>query len=353
MNKADRTSYSVHDLFEWHETGKLTLTPKFQRRKVWSPKARSSLIDSILLDMPIPPIFIRVIQNEKMDKTVREVIDGQQRLSSVFDFLRNEFSLSKYIEYKAAGKTFVKLSKDDQEKIRNYTFICEVFHGISDNEVLKLFSRLNVYSVKLNEQELRHGQYFGVFKQCIYDEALKYLEFWKRTRIFSDQAIARMLEAEFVSELFILAIDGPQDKKKTISKFYSNYDDEFPDGKKIVAQFENVMSIISETCLGLLPQTEYKRLPLFYALFAAIYHRLYGINRVSSPRGKINKISSEEKRKISNTIVETSNIIEQFRDGNQIPKKYNIFVVACLQQTDNIKPRIIRIETIYSLIFGK
>lgn len=351
MVKGERSNYSVDDLFEWYDTGKLTLTPKFQRRKVWNPKARSFLIDSILLDMPIPPIFIRVIQSDKKDKVIREVIDGQQRLSSVFDYMKDEYALSKNIEYNAAGKLFSKLTTDEQNKIRRYTFICEVFQGLTDNEVLKLFSRLNVYSVKLNEQELRHGQFFGVFKQVVYNLGIEYLEFWKRAGIFSDQNIARMFEAEFVSELLILMIDGPQDKKKSITQYYLDFDDNFPNSEKIISQFENLMNIISDSYVELISKTEFRRSPIFYAFFGALYHRLYGLKGINIKKEKTGKLTADEKRSIQETISYTSNIIELAREGNDIPKKYTAFVSACMQQTDNLKPRITRIETIYNSIF--
>src|SRR5437764_10209312 len=102
------------------------------------------------------------------------------------------------------------------KKRRSGHFICEVFQGISDAEILEIFARLNQYSVPLNTQELRNGKYFGFFKQSAYRLAHTYVDFWRKHKLFSERAMARMTEVEFTSELMIAALDGLQDKKKSI-----------------------------------------------------------------------------------------------------------------------------------------
>ncbi len=228
MAKPDRAVYSPTDFTIWRETEGLSLTPKFQRRGVWKPKTRSFFVDTLLRGMSIPPIYIRVTQNEAATRMIREVIDGQQRISAVLDFIDGKYSLSKSLGAPWAGKAFSQLSKPEQTQLRTYGFSSEVFQDISDQEVLELFARLNTYSVKLSKQELRNGKSFGLFKQSAYSLAFEHLEFWRHNRIFTETAIARMLEAELTSELMIAAIDGMQDKKQSIDHYYSKFDDEFP-----------------------------------------------------------------------------------------------------------------------------
>jgi hypothetical protein len=73
MKNFDSRTYSVNDFREWHNRKELELQPKFQRRSVWSDKARSYLIDSIVRGKPIPKIFIRQDIDPKTIRTVREV----------------------------------------------------------------------------------------------------------------------------------------------------------------------------------------------------------------------------------------------------------------------------------------
>ena len=112
-----------------------------------------------------------------------------------------KFALSRSLGQTYAGKRFSQLSDKQQDTIREYSFMCEVFHGLSDSDVLGIFARLNTYSVNLNKQELRNGKYFGYFKQLAYGLAREHIEFWRRHSIFAERAIARMAEVELTSEL--------------------------------------------------------------------------------------------------------------------------------------------------------
>lgn len=207
MKKPERSSYTVLDFQEWDETGSLIISPKFQRRGVWNRSARSFLIDTMLLGMPIPPIYLRIVQDESRTRVTREIVDGQQRISAVLEYLKGDYSLGKNIESDCVGKRFESLSVGEKDRITQYPFICEVFTGVEDDEVLRIFARLNTHSVSLNAQELRNGKYFGPFKQSVYELALEHLQFWRENKLFSERGIARMSEAELTSELMILQLD--------------------------------------------------------------------------------------------------------------------------------------------------
>src|SRR5439155_1330394 len=113
-----------------------------------------------------------------------------------------------------------------------YRFPIYQYQGIEDQTVLEIFARMNTYSVALNRQELRNGQYFGIFKSTVYRLALNYLTFWRSSGLFSESNIARMDEAELVSELLVAQLDGLQDKKASLDDFYDKLDDEW-DGEPI------------------------------------------------------------------------------------------------------------------------
>lgn len=352
-SKSERSSYTPIDFREWHEAGSLVLSPKFQRRHVWTTPARSYLIDTILLGMPVPPIYIRVVQNENRERIIREVVDGQQRISAVLDFISDKYALSKNIESPVAGKRFGNLSQDDQNNILQYSFICEVFHGIEDAEVLSIFARLNTHSVKLNAQELRNGRWFGHFKQLSYGLAYEHLNIWKGNRIFTDAKIARMAEVELTSELLILGMSGLQDKKKSIDDFYEDYDESFPERNRTAERFRRTIDEIVNACEDVLAESEFRRPPLFYTLYGAVYQRIFGIPSVQLRRKKGNSLSSQEREALANAIRVLSEfiLIAKSNEGGNVPKKYQRFVNACISQTDNIKPRQTRLITLYEQAF--
>lgn len=279
------------------------------------------------------------------------MIDGQQRISAVLDFISDKYSLSKNIESDCAGKKFSQLTDNQQDQIRHYSFICEVFYGTEDHEILQIFARLNTHSVKLNAQELRNGKYFGPFKQSAYSLALEHLEFWRRHRIFSEPKITRMAEVELVSELLILEIDGMQDKKKSIDDFYLEYDESFPDRRKWETQFRSCMDAVESSCGSILGETEFRRPPLFYTLFAAVYHRLYGLTNFDVSTPASGKMSGQAQESLGNAMRKLSDIITSSKQDNHVPKNFERFVSASLRQTDNIRPRHTRLELLYKEAF--
>lgn len=167
MERPDISSYTVNDFDDWRQAGTLELTPKFQRREVWKTPARSYFIDSILRGIPIPPILIRLGQSQDNRKVVREIIDGQQRLRAVLDFIDNKYALAKSVGGPNSRKRFSQLAGDDRTAILQYGFRCDVFKTLSDVEVPDVFARVNTYSVGLDNQELRNGKFFGQFKQFV------------------------------------------------------------------------------------------------------------------------------------------------------------------------------------------
>lgn len=350
MEKPERSVYTPQDFLQWREASSLDLTPKFQRRGVWTTGARSFFIDTLLRSMPVPPIYIRVIQAAERNRILRQVIDGQQRVTCVLDFLDGKFRLSKTLSGSWAGKAFDGLTPDEQGRITAYSFSTEQFRGISDLEVLDVFARLNTYSVPLNAQELRNGRFFGLFKQSVYRLGYEHLEFWRRHRIFTERNIARMLEAELTSELMIAQIVGMQDKKKSIDSFYQKYEEEFPGQQATERRFRDVVDTVNDDFGDILSDTEFSRVPLFYTLFCTIFHRQHGLpnSQLRSPKKQLTK---EERLSLVEATQKLSELIAVARAGGSVPKRYDSFVAACLRQTDNIKPRQERFNTLYERAF--
>jgi hypothetical protein len=350
MQRPVRSTYTPLDFLAWREAESLVLVPKFQRRGVWSASARSFLIDTIIRGLPVPPIYLRVTQSEDRTRTIREVVDGQQRVATVLNFIDEEYELSRSLDAPYAGMSFSDLTRSQQDSIRQYGFICEVLHGVSDAQVLEIFARLNTYSVKLNAQELRNGRYFGYFKQTAYRLAHEHIEFWRRHHIFSEQSIARMLEVELTSELMIAELDGLQDKKTSINRFYAQFDDRFPQRSRLEKHFRLTLDVIDETFRESLTTSEFRRPPLFYSLFCAINHRTFGLpkQRLNTPR---RQPTETERRGIRAAMETLSEKIALARVGEPMPSKYVPFVTACLRQTDNIQPRQIRLTTLYREAF--
>jgi hypothetical protein len=352
VEKPSRAEYSPCDFQQWREGQALEITPKFQRRNVWKLPQRSYLIDTILRQMPVPPIYLRNIYDPIKKKVVREVVDGQQRLRSVLDYIEDKYAIAKTLDAPYAGKRYSALSVEQQTTILSYRFICDTFDGISDREVLEVFQRLNTYSVPLSSQELRNGRFFGKFKQCCYSVAYDHLEFWRANRIFTEDKIARMLEVQMTSELLIAEIAGMQDKKKSIDDYYDQYDSTFPEQEMYAKRFRIAIDQITESIGEQLRDSAFRRPPFFYSLFCVVYHRTFGLPGIEDIESPKKRLSSDEGEWLKTAIDKLSGIIVKGRQHESVPRKYSQFLAACQSQTDNIQPRTIRFKTLYQETFG-
>ena len=87
--------YTIADFLEFRASKRLIINKDFQRRSIWKPAARVYLIDSVLREMPIPKLYFRTSIDPETQSSVREVVDGQQRLRAIFDFADNKLRLSR------------------------------------------------------------------------------------------------------------------------------------------------------------------------------------------------------------------------------------------------------------------
>ena len=141
MDRPHLRSIGVNDFIRWHNDGTLLLSPKFQRRRVWPPKARAFLIDTILRGFPIPKLYMRQHLDLRSSRTIHEVVDGQQRLGAVLDFHADRILLPANDDSDHSGKTFSKLSKDDQKAFLTYEFSVDLLIEAAEAETDSCVSR--------------------------------------------------------------------------------------------------------------------------------------------------------------------------------------------------------------------
>ena len=156
-----------------HKEGNLILDPDWQREYVWTTKRASRLIESFLIGLPVPVIYLSVNNENEY-----EVIDGLQRLTSVFDFLNNKFKLTGLeIKNELNGSQFKDLPKPLQNKLRNTTIrTIELTQTTHKDLVFLMFERLNTGGVALNEMEIRNCLYRGKLNDLI-KELAQFKEF--------------------------------------------------------------------------------------------------------------------------------------------------------------------------------
>jgi len=158
MKNYDSRTYSINDFIEWDRQKRLELNPIFQRRSIWSDKAKSYLIDTILRGKPIPKIFIRQKINVSTRVSIREVVDGQQRLRTILSFIKDGFVVSKLHNREFGGCHYSELPDEVQVQILAYELSVDLLINLPDAEILDIFGRLNSYAIVLNEEETTHNR---------------------------------------------------------------------------------------------------------------------------------------------------------------------------------------------------
>ena len=198
-------------LHRLYEKGRLLIQPDYQRKYVWDGKKASLLIESILMNIPIPIIYLAQTEDGKIN-----VIDGQQRLTSIFSFIEGKFPSGETFKLtglqvlkEVKGKTFKELDETYQNKIFDYTMRTITFTADSDPDLqYEIFTRLNTGSGSLNEQELRNCVYRGSFNEFVKELASDpdYLKLLGLTEADKRMQDVRCFTKEFKSKMLIIPI---------------------------------------------------------------------------------------------------------------------------------------------------
>jgi uncharacterized protein with ParB-like and HNH nuclease domain len=172
----DSYDITVRQLYEMIQEKMVDVTPEYQRHFIWDNTRQSQLIESLILGIPVPSLFMATNKDSTW-----EVIDGLQRLTTIVNFIGNDNSINKInkssIKLKLGGLEkldslnglkFEELPKSIQLMFMTRPLKVTVLNDRSDFEVrYDLFERLNTGGVTLHPQEIRNCVYLGRFKDFI------------------------------------------------------------------------------------------------------------------------------------------------------------------------------------------
>lgn len=341
MKRFESATYSINDFLEWHERKQLILSPKFQRRSVWKDVAKSFLMDSILRDKPLPKLFIRQITDIKNRTTTREVVDGQQRLRTIIDFVNDGFKIKKVHNSEHGEKYFSQLDEAAQSQILTYKFAVDILLGVEDSEIMDVFARLNTYTTRLNTQELINSEFYGYFKQLVYGVSHRYNKFWVDNKIFTEYQTMRMQEVELTADIFVAFIDGIQ-SRKIVRNYYKKYDDSFDDMRELEKRFDFIITLIEQIFDGKLKESNFRKPALFYSLSLALFNLKYDIANVDNMKHIEGPISEKVLSKIKTCLDK----IEETIKSDDLTKEQSKFVAHISRATSDTESRKIRTQFI-------
>lgn len=259
--KTQNIEYDLETLVKKIRKKIIKLNPDYQRNHRWSVEESSRLMESLILNIPIPTVYLS--QDVDVDEEVEDdvsrysVIDGQQRLTAIYEFMTNEFALEGLEVLELLNGSFYKdLPPFLVRRLEERTIKCLRIDSTADPQVkFDIFERLNSGAIQLESQELRNAIYRGRFNDMIKDLA--------KNKIFmtllnidmknpeEDNKVKKMLDVEYVLRFFSYMDNGGESMKKSFKQFMSEQMDKFNTYdeetlKNMRKHFEKVLEMILE-----------------------------------------------------------------------------------------------------------
>ena len=194
---------SLGSIAEMVASEAIDIKPKYQRRERWDTVKQSALIESFLLNIPVPPIFLAEDEYGKYS-----VIDGKQRITAISKFINEGLKLKELDKFKELeGYTFKMLPAplNNALKIRPYIRVITLLKQSAPHLKYEVFTRLNTGGEELLPQEIRNVAFMGPLNDLIFEMAgNNFLR--QQLKIVNENSIAykKMNDAEYVLRFFTL-----------------------------------------------------------------------------------------------------------------------------------------------------
>lgn len=213
---------------------KETLIPKpdFQRRLVWSKEDKIRFIETVLLDLPFPEIYIA---NDQVNTTTGEgteiLVDGQQRTVTLKDYFDGT---APFDEGKLVTR-YSDLKEQTQREFLNYEVAVRHLGDASKDQIIEIFRRINATKYALNDMEVNNAIFAGKLKSLAQEIAES--GFFENHRVFRPQQLRRMGDTRYVLGIAVTMMSGYFNRDELFEEYLERFNDEFPEGDAIRARF--------------------------------------------------------------------------------------------------------------------
>lgn len=359
----DTDNKTVQELIDHYEKGRLNLNPAFQRESVWRETQRRRLIKSIYENVPIPSIFL--YERESNGYVVYDVIDGKQRIESIFMFIGLKGFRGKRFWFQATweeeDESFTEypdwknLTFKEKSKILSYPLQTITIRG-SQSEIADIFVRINSTGSKLKPQEIRKASYFTsefLEESVRVANKKKFREFLKKNKILSSDLLARQKHIELVSELILsIHYDGPINKKRAIDDTMRKDTLKGQQLKSASKKFDQTFNTLTRL-FPRLKETRFRGVADFYTIFLLVWRWKYV--------DKLVLIDKKRKELAQAYLLSLGNNIDKVREKqknfqtNKIEEGESLFVNylrTVVSSTDDIRQRREREKILDSVLSG-
>jgi hypothetical protein len=322
--KPSVTNPTIADIYEKIDGKKLDLSPDFQRKFVWTQDHQEEFLDTILNGFPFPEIYVcqGKVDTKKM-RTFQKVIDGQQRLTTITNYIEGNFEkqLKKVTPYD-------ELSEEEREDFLSYQVVVRDIGRVPEPLVREIFRRINLTKFKLEDIEIQNAIYDGKFIQTAKELAsdIELGEFG----VFHDSEFTRMADVHFFLQVMsTLERGGYYQGDKELERCVEEFNEEFENYHRIKSSILNSFSIIRKLSLPI--DSIWFRKSNFFTLAVEI-----------AKAGKVPKGFKENLAAFENNIIE---------NRHNKSNDYGIYYACMYAGTNNRKSRVTRATLLKQSVF--
>lgn len=243
--KTNATNRRIRELITALNSNALVPQPSFQRRLVWGNKDRVSFIETVLLNLPFPEIYVCAGEvDTQTAKGTEWLVDGQQRISALTSYFNGDDSL------KLSGydvRPYAALSQTEKQAFLDYTVVVRDLGTISLEVIREVFQRINLTRYGLNAMELANARYDGAIKK--FAERMASHDFYEEHPVFKPSDVRRMGDVSFQLSVLISMDQGYFGGTGEHEAYLERYNDAFELERMFKRRFEAVFRAIASAKL--------------------------------------------------------------------------------------------------------
>lgn len=235
------TNPTIADVYQLIDEGKLILRPDFQRKFVWTHEHQEEFIDTVLMGLPFPEIYVceGEIDIKKM-KTTRHVIDGQQRLTTIKNYIEGKKD-KPYVKI----PTYESLSDTKKRDFLSYKIVMRDIGSVDEETTREIFRRINLTKFKLDDIEIHNAVYDGHFIQAA--KTILSNVGLEKYGVLKESEFTRMADLHFILLVMATVESGgyfAQDRE--VEPMIAKMNDEYPNKDHMISLLIKVFAIIND-----------------------------------------------------------------------------------------------------------